>query len=305
MKRISIVLLSLMLALLMIPTGFSFAEPAEEAEIPDEVSLLGTWLVVEGGDYADGTNTLTFFADRRGGEAKFSVYDRVLSGIIGNASLDSGSVSVPEIAAKAEEEYGLTQLTIAYQLEDSPDCDPFVWESVFSGWVDNATQTPIYTKEMVQGFYEKDLKDKLILHVTGTDTYEKEVPVDFDLTLVLVKVLPMFFDNLDIRNLNGTWNDAYGDVFTFVWSEDDLLDGSLDEIRMTDPKGVEYISSFGTISPYVENGEIHFRTILSFENDVLEDVEDIDYTVTNLVYDRNQIVITMETGETFVLTPAA
>lgn len=305
MKRITALLLSLMLVLLLIPAGLSFAEPAEEGETPDEISLLGTWLVVEGGSYADGSSTLTFFADRRGGEAALSVYDRVLSGIIGSASLDSGLVSVPEIAAKVEEEYGLTQLTITYQLEDSPDCDPFVWDSVFSNWVDMATRTPIYTKEMVKGFYEKDPKDKLTLHITGTDTFEKEVPVEFDTTLVLVKVLPMFFDSLDTVHLNGTWKDTYGDVFAFVWSEDDLLDGSLDEIHMTDPKGVEYISSFSTISPYAENGEILFRTILSFENDVLENIEDIDYTVTYLVYDGNQIVITMETGETFVLTPAA
>ena len=304
MKRITALLLSLILALLLIPVGLSFAEPAE-GETPDVISLLGTWLVVEGGRYADGSSTLTFFADRRGGEPALSVYDRVLSRIIGSVSLDNGFFSVPEVAAKIEEEYGLTNLSIAYQLEDSPDCDPFVWDSVFNGWIDMATNTPMYTEEMVRGYYEKDPKDKLTLHITGTDTFEKEVPVEFDTTLVLVKVLPMFFDSLDKVHLNGTWKDTYGDVFTFVWSEDDLLDGSLDEIHMTDPKGVEYISSFSSIFPFVENGEILLRTGLSFENDVLENIPDIDYTVTNLVYDGSQIVITMETGETFILTPAA
>ena len=313
MKRIGTILLSLVLVLMVLPAGLSYAEEpeatepeAEAVEVPDELALLGTWVVVdgEGTDYDkvyssrwnDG-DRLVFVADYRDGERKLIMGDLLFVGnIFDYATLENGMILAPATEKALEEDY-LEKYSISYRFEDAADCDPLLWEKEFAQWVDISSHTPIYTPEMVKGLYEANTKDKLILHITGAKRIDAEEPTAVDTTLVLEKVLPVFFNSWDSNNLNGTWTDGSGYFATFVWDEDG------DVIKLTDPKGVGYTAHFGKPQAYAENGEIRIGCNFYFENDNDPSAASLDVYVSNLTFDGLQLVITLKTGESIVLTP--
>ena len=67
-----------------------------------------------------------------------------------------------------------------------------------------------------RAYYDRDQADRLTLHFSGTLDLDLETSQELDSTLVLAKRFPVWGSNrMFARAIAGTWNDEYGNTWTF------------------------------------------------------------------------------------------
>lgn len=277
----------------------------------DAIDLVGTWVVVggEGTGYSGGNvinswndgDRITFFIWRGEGSETLCVNDGkgfVRYELAPVTKLENGVIVSDRLAEILEEE-DRYYLSFSYKLEDAPECHAIIWEETFAKWTDFDGKTP----DLLKPLYQKDTKDRMILHVTGYqleghDDEEQQVPIDT--TLTLEKILPLFFVDYDNVNLSGKWVDSEGRAWEFLIDDYSYLHGA----KVTDKDGEIYTDDTMLTYHEISGDKVKITsTLYLYPED--ESKEEIIIKIADMSFDGRQIVFTLEDGSSLVLTPAA
>ena len=303
MKPVFRLSLTLALALLML-LGAACGTKSPEAHTkiisPETVDLIGTWVAVdgEGMDYsidAMKRKSITIYRNYKDDETELLYYEQLFSsGSFGHVALgEDGSVIFREL--KAENEAKKTYLTFDYSFDDAKSCH----ENVYNLFVKYNFRLDGQELSVMDGYYEQNIKDMLVLHYTG---YKQDSPVQktpIDTTLKLEKALPIMLGDHDTLNFAGVWNDNVGNKWIFTVEDEPYHKMKL---KMISADGEAFTDTFSSMYLDLnENGE----PMLAYQftmNPVNKKSGRFYIKVTDLIFKGNEIVIKTDSEE-LVLKP--
>ena len=275
----------------------------------EECDLLGTWMIIDGSgeDYLSGYvsyhtwnqgEIITFYYDSAN-QNMGVVYDfRLFSSYskdYGHAEVGKNGTFASKEIDDALNEKSKMSLTFSYQLEDAPECDSFLWEHAFAPWSDLRDKSA----DVVKKAYHQDKKDRMVLHITGQEKLSELENRKVDVTLTLVKILPLFFHENDLMNLHGTWMDDTGRKWEFGNGNNDTILS----VKMTNAEGVVYTGQLQNYGYHEITGEgLCACPRITLDS---EAGDRIWMNTKNITFDGNKVIITGESGTEIILSPMA
>lgn len=197
-----------------VPRGTSTDAPAQdsaesgpvESALGDD-ALAGCWEVVSVEDAGDAQvgvqvgQTVGFvFQGYFFGDAFFTPFsDNDVPGENAFTAQSGVCASDGEIhSLDIQDSIGRGDFSIAYQLDSLSDEEAALMDSRY------------------RAYYDRDQADRLTLHFSGTIDLDLDTSQEFDSTVVLAKRFPVWGSNrMFARAIAGTWNDEYGNTWTF------------------------------------------------------------------------------------------